>query len=683
MATNNSSRRASSRRSKQPNRLSDQLNKQAAAADVVAATTANRQQIGQNSQLSLSTLPRGINLPLGQQQTGYITNAPVGSREQLMGDTKFRDNLGNATVECNNTGIYKWPFDQQNINLANSIDAEKFCPTYKFQSSLNFSAICYMTYAFFLEKGNVYNNIYNPLPTSKALSVNNYSPTNKSHIKSLLSSNQGNTLVRLECEHVIPFDEMLFYFGCSSNKWYNIADQLISQFQKKATVSSHKTKITILYNYSPEQLVLNINNGVEFVKLIHKYIYDFSIALANQWKSNNKIIKIQYNTGNLTINLKENIYDELLQCIFIDGNHNQLNPPNSGPWKSLINGGSEDFISFKSMKDSRLYDDLKFFVPGDGGGRGDSIKELSQLDLNDTNPTSDYNIIKESSKQLLRDRCEELGDKIKNEQNYGIYQKFYVNVIIQAIYEISKIVNISSLISRRPLYLKYVNIYRILFNLPTFSFMQYPVLTNIQKQELLAAVEEALAAEAATASATSAIAQPPTKKLKVGGGNVKRGYDESNESNEYNSLTFNDINKELMDFINQPINDTENSIKLIDLIELYLTYDNDEEFKSNIGELPISAPAADGSQSLIENPELYMDMDIEIFPTENLKSNIDPQSVLAYGGKLKKKKKKKKKKSIKKKKNIKNKKSIKKKKKSIKKKKKSIKKKKKKSIKKK
>ena len=650
MATNSdqSSRRSQRMKPTPTPTFQSMQEKDAAAVVAATATSTNRNIRGQDSLVSLSSLQNTLsqfNPNIGPQSTTSMTNAPEGSREQLMGDTKFRDNLGNATAECNNTIIYKWPFDQGNKTAAGMVT--NFCPTFNFQSSLESSAICYMTYAFFLEKGSVYNNVYNSRPTSEALSVNNYSPTNKSHTESLVLKDQGNTLVRLECEHVIPFDEMLFYFGCSSTKWYNIARELVNQFERKATktiqnqTNQNQTKITLLYKYSPEQLVLKVTNGMDFIKLIHKYIYDFSMALANQWKSNNKIIKIEYTLGDLTIDLKDNIYDELLQCIFIDGNHGQLNSPNSGPWISKDEVGNDlstARISITSMKKSGLYDDLKFFVPVPTPGRMGSIKELSQLNLDEGNPNSDYNNIKMSSKQLLKDRCKELEDKIKNEPNYGIYQKFFVNVIIQAIYEISKIVNISSLISDRPVYLRYVNIYRILFNLPTFSFMQYPVLTKTQKNDLLAAAEAALAAEAAasaaSASANSTIAQrPPPKKFKIKGGNVKRDYDESNESN---SLTFNDINKELMDFINQPINDTENSIKLIDLIELYLTYDNDEEFKSNMGELPVSAAAADGSQSLIENPELSMDMDIESLPTENWASNVGPQPVLAYGGKLKK-----------------------------------------------
>ena len=86
---------------------------------------------------------------------------------------------------------------------------------------------------FFYEKNGKLNNIYIDNKTNKpnsklsrAFSPTNYKSTNKSHTHSLVNEDEGNTLVRLECEHVIPFDQMLFYFGCSSNKWYGIAQKI-------------------------------------------------------------------------------------------------------------------------------------------------------------------------------------------------------------------------------------------------------------------------------------------------------------------------------------------------------------------------------------------------------------------------------------------------------------------------
>ena len=142
---------SSMRRSKRAKTRPITLLEENSAAAAAAAQTSNISNIMHKTGITttLSSLPRGFHPNIGQQQNEYIVNAPDNSRELLMGTNKFRDDLGNATVECNNTEIYKWPFDQDNINSAITI-GNNFCPTFKFQPLLYSSAICYMTYAFFL-----------------------------------------------------------------------------------------------------------------------------------------------------------------------------------------------------------------------------------------------------------------------------------------------------------------------------------------------------------------------------------------------------------------------------------------------------------------------------------------------------------------------------------------------------
>ena len=421
--------------------------------------------------------------------------------------------------------------------------------------------------------------------------------------------------------------------------------KLVNDFQRNvSSINKNKTKISFKYSYNPEQLLINVNGGINYIKQIHKYIYDFSIALANQWKSNNKIININFdpNVG-INIILDETIYDKLLQCIFIDGDHGQLNPPNSGPWMSEDSNSAQVPISMNSMKNSGLYNDLQFFVPESTGGK---IVNLFSLDLDMTNPNNDYYKINKSSKDLLKMRCQELTDKINSSiDNYRIYQRFYVNVIIQAIYDISKIVNISSLISKKPIYLRYANIYRKLFNLPLFSFMEYPTLTEKDRQLLLLTINQ---------SNTNLSQRPAPRKFKRTirrGGNKKRDYDESKD------ITFEKINLELMYFINQPINDKIDSIKLIDLLELYLIYDDPNILNTILEKTLIENPVNFPSLNLIEDT-IDINMDL------SQKSIIETlPEITVYGGKKKKSKKKKsKKKKNKKKKNKKKKKSIKKKK---------------------
>jgi len=452
--------------------------KLAAAAAATAAAAAAAAVTGFSSGLStiqsiidnLSIIPVSWN----QRQLEQLLKAPLpGNRKHKMGDSNLRTSLSSdAQKECNNTGLYSWP-ETGIVGTTPSrpyyTPPEGFSPAYYYAQN-----ICYMTFCFFSEKGGIWNSKYpqppqNPLPAFAAT----YDRTNASHANSLTDLRQANVLVRLECEHVVPFDEMLFYFGCASNKWWEIYDKVLKE------ISEHRYKIKIAGSpRNSEWDILKEKGSKEYIKGMQSLVYDYSVALANQLKSDNRIINIRYDGIKLSINRRDD-YDGLLDHIFKGTQLPQgMSCPHTGPWLDGVNQ-----ICIDNMRG--VYDDLFFHVPGGG--------DVPLRDLQHGHIDS----IKGASKILLDERCKKLqelaNDGSDGSKNYPIFQKLFVNVIIQAIIELSKIIDLSTLKAEHAEYLRYMQIYRQSMGLPDVlkDFSQKPnimLTSDKMRADMIAAI---------------------------------------------------------------------------------------------------------------------------------------------------------------------------------------------------
>jgi hypothetical protein len=447
----------------------------AAAADAAVTGFSSGLSTIQSMIDSLSIIPVSWN----QRQLEQLLNAPLpGNRKHKMGDSNLRTSLSSdAQKECNNTGLYSWP------STIVSSQPEHFSPAYYYGQN-----ICYMTFCFFSEKGGIWNPMYpqppqNPLPAFAAT----YDRTNASHANSLTDPGQANVLVRLECEHVVPFDEMLFYFGCASNKWWEIYDKVLKE------ISEHRYKIKIAGSpRNSEWDILKEEGSKEYIKGMQSLVYDYSVALANQLKSDNRIINISYDGKKLSINQRDDYAGNggLLDHIF-KGTQLPLGMscPHTGPWLDGVNQ-----ICINNMRG--VYDDLYFYVPAIGAV---PLRDL-QLEHIDS--------IKGASKILLDKRCTELQILANNGSdgrgNYPIFQKLFVNVIIQAIIELSKIIDLSTLKAEHAEYLRYMQIYRQSMGLPDVlnDFIQKPhimLTSDKERAEMIAALNNVAPPPAAAA----------------------------------------------------------------------------------------------------------------------------------------------------------------------------------------
>ena len=412
-------RRSNRKRERTETFLNEQNKAFKAAEAVAAAAAAAADAAVKGFSFGLSTIQSMIDslsiIPVSwnQRQLEQLLNAPLpGNRKHKMGDPNLRTSLSSdAQKECNNTGLYSWP------RTIVSSQPEHFSPAYYYGQN-----ICYMTFCFFYEKGGTPNPMYPQIPAFAAT----YDRTNASHANSLTDPGQANVLVRLECEHVVPFDEMLFYFGCASNKWWEIYDEVLKK------ISEHRYKIKIAGSppRNSEWDILKEEGSKEYIKGMQSLVYDYSVALANQLKSDNRIIDISYDGKKLSITQRDD-YGGLLDHIFEGTQLPQgMSCPHTGPW--LDDGGKQICIHNMRGVYGGVYDDLLFFVPAIGA------VPLRDLQL------GHIDSIKGASKILLDKRCTELQILANNGSNgrgnYPIFQKLFVNVIIQAIIELSKII---------------------------------------------------------------------------------------------------------------------------------------------------------------------------------------------------------------------------------------------------
>ena len=600
-----------------------------AAADVRRTAIAERRALGNHGITNAVAEMDPNSIPPTNMMQHYYTEMPSAdtnlSRSLNFGETPSNSSVrsklgGDAQIECGNTLFFRWPRSVNGATDENREIVNKFSPSWYYQDK----SICYMTFVYFVGLTSGRNAIYPSDPPLENYEYNGGSHTMVSLIRpideimkirftdptlslparaerypslSIAASNivtsiipvvaptttnkkqqaalnrelayniidedptrapttttgsgAANVLLRLECEHVIPFDNMLFYFGCESTKW-----------------NTHAIKCYEEINiYNPRAITPSLrDNMIQKTNGLHLFVYDYSLALANQWKSSTNIINLSLDHGSdqniLKMELNEEVYGLLLNCIFNTGgegktgmipwSHDPMQPPPSTPYtplKSYIIPGNDASplttvgISIKTMWKSGLYGDLKVFDP----------TSMVVKDLQNINDDDEFNIlynnILEKSTELLKIRCSNCLRMANNDTvAYDYLQKFYVLVIIKSISEISALferipgqpAGTLSYLLKVPKYLKYSNYYRGLFGLPRYRLMNIPA-----------------SASASTASA-AASATTDSDTMSAGGQDI-------------NPMEF----LELLTIKDPNIN---GNLSVMDIIQVYYSCENDEEF---------------------------------------------------------------------------------------------------------